>query len=112
MQNDFRTVAERHQTTGHTLSETAGLGQPLAAELEDLFGGPSDSRYFVRANGHAWADRGIHDGDIAVVDRSLTPEQGSLVITWHAGGFGFCKFWQLLPGDEPVGVVTAIVRAL
>ncbi|CQH79309.1 translesion error-prone DNA polymerase V autoproteolytic subunit [Yersinia enterocolitica] len=36
--------------------------------------------YFLRVSGSSMVDARIHDGDVLVVDRSLTPEHGSIVI--------------------------------
>ncbi|HII2980386.1 TPA: LexA family protein [Yersinia enterocolitica] len=36
--------------------------------------------YFLRVTGSSMEDARIHDGDVLVVDRSLTPEHGSIVI--------------------------------
>ncbi|WP_156823484.1 LexA family protein [Woodsholea maritima] len=36
--------------------------------------------FFARAIGHAMVGAGIHDGDILVIDRSLTPVSGQIVV--------------------------------
>ena len=46
--------------------------------------------FFVRASGHSMAGAGIHDGDLLIVDRSITPSHGSIVVAvdrWRA----YCK---------------------
>ncbi|MGH7241125.1 MAG: LexA family protein [Candidatus Saccharimonadales bacterium] len=40
------------------------------------------STYFFRIKGHSWADHGILDGDIALIDRVISPEPQDLVIYW------------------------------
>ena len=42
--------------------------------------------FFVRASGHSMHGAGIHDGDLLVVDRAITPESGSIVIAVIDGG--------------------------
>jgi DNA polymerase V len=42
--------------------------------------------FFVRANGHSMDGAGIHDGDLLIVDRSVTPVHGSIVIAVIDGG--------------------------
>lgn len=42
--------------------------------------------FFVRANGHSMDGAGIHDGDLLIVDRSITPAHGSIVIAVIDGG--------------------------
>jgi len=39
-----------------------------------------DSTFFVRAKGNSMIGAGIFDGDLLVVDRSLTPSSGDIVI--------------------------------
>jgi len=39
-----------------------------------------DATFFVRAKGHSMMGAGIFDGDLLVVDRSLTPASGDIVI--------------------------------
>lgn len=46
---------------------------------EELIAHPS-STYLVRAEGDSMIGAGIFDGDLLVVDRSLTPKDGSIVI--------------------------------
>lgn len=36
--------------------------------------------FFLRVSGHSMTGAGIHDGDILVVDRSITPKSGNVVI--------------------------------
>ena len=45
----------------------------------------SAATFFVRAAGDSMMQAGIHDGDLLVVDRSLTPGNGSVVIAAVAG---------------------------
>ena len=42
--------------------------------------------FFVRASGHSMQGAGIHDGDLLVVDRSVLPKHGSVVIAIIDGG--------------------------
>ena len=43
--------------------------------------------YFVRAQGDSMSGAGVQDGDLLVVDRSLEPEDGSMVIACVDGEF-------------------------
>ncbi|ALP43390.1 translesion error-prone DNA polymerase V autoproteolytic subunit [Aeromonas schubertii] len=43
--------------------------------------------YFVRACGESMTGAGIHDGDLLVVDRALTPRHGDVVIACLHGEF-------------------------
>tara|TARA_X000001036_G_scaffold62735_2_gene53081 strand:+ start:5940 stop:6368 length:429 start_codon:yes stop_codon:yes gene_type:complete len=42
--------------------------------------------FFVRASGHSMDGAGIHDGNLLVVDRSITPSHGSVVVVTIDGG--------------------------
>ena len=42
--------------------------------------------FFVRASGNSMDGAGIHDGDLLVADRSVTPVHGSVVIAIIDGG--------------------------
>jgi DNA polymerase V len=41
--------------------------------------------YFVRVSGDSMIGAGIHDGDLLVVDRSLAPKHGDIVIAGFHG---------------------------
>ena len=86
--------------------------------------------FFVRASGDSMQNAGIRSGDLLVVDRSVQPKDGSVVIAAVDGEFTVkyysCKNGKicLLPGNDsypPIelhdgmelqifGVVTAIVH--
>ncbi|MGD9622328.1 MAG: LexA family protein [Mycolicibacterium sp.] len=56
---------------------------------EHLIPHPSAS-FIVRASGWSMRDAGIHDGDELIVDRSLSPRDGQIVIAVVDGDFT-CK---------------------
>lgn len=85
-------------------------GRPLALDLNHLLIRRPSSTYLFRISGHAWADQGVYDGDVAIVDRAQALQPSSLVITWRASGFALCRRHQLTSDDEPLGVVTAIIH--
>ncbi|MCX6256779.1 MAG: translesion error-prone DNA polymerase V autoproteolytic subunit [Bacteroidia bacterium] len=49
-------------------------------DLNNLLIRHPSATYFVRAKGNSMINAGIHDGDILIVDRSLTPAGNSIVI--------------------------------
>lgn len=64
----------------------AGFPSPADDYMEDkldlnehLIENPS-ATFFVRVSGSSMEDAGIHDGDILIVDRSLEPRHGRVVI--------------------------------
>ncbi|MDN2483871.1 S24 family peptidase [Vibrio agarivorans] len=45
-----------------------------------LIGNHAHSTFFAKATGHGLVSRGIHDGDLLVVDRSLVAKDGDIVL--------------------------------
>lgn len=100
------------------VSVHAGFPNPAAdrtlgdLDLNQLLIWHTASTYMFRLRGSGWEDVGIFDGDIAIVDRALTPKATDLVIWWPAGQDSFsisrCK---LVPAGTAIwGVTTAIVH--
>jgi len=58
---------------------------------EFLIAHPS-ATFFVRVEGTSMIDAGIHPGDILIVDRSLEPKSGSVVIAMVNGEFTVKRF--------------------
>lgn len=76
-------------------SSTASCGFPSPAEdhmelnlnlNQYLIKNPA-STFFVRASGQSMCDAGILDGDLLVVDKSITPADNSIVIAVINGEF-------------------------
>lgn len=51
--------------------------------------------YIYRASGHSMARAGILDGDLLMVDRSVTPQSGSLVMAAWEGNQPACKILKI-----------------
>lgn len=56
--------------------------------------------FFVRADGDSMVGAGIHDSDVLVVDRSLNPTHGRIVIATVDGEF-VCKRLDLSDRESP-----------
>lgn len=71
---------------------------------EQLIRHPS-STFFLRVSGDSMTGAGIHDGDLLVVDRSLVPRCGAMVVVVHAGQMllrrleGRAPQWRLIADD-------------
>ena len=61
------------------------LEPPL--DLNELLVKRPAATYFVRVEGDSMIDAGIHDGDLLVVDRSLRPASGDVIIACVDGDF-------------------------
>jgi DNA polymerase V len=90
--------------------ERRGQGARLALDLNRLLIQRPSSTYLLRIAGHHWADQGIYDGDVAVIDRALQAHANDLIISWRDGSSVIGKQHQLAADDQPWGVVTAIIH--
>ncbi|MCC5844294.1 MAG: translesion error-prone DNA polymerase V autoproteolytic subunit [Verrucomicrobia bacterium] len=115
----------------------AGFPSPAQDYLEEridlnqaLIRNPA-ATFLARIAGESMRDLGMYDGDLIVVDRSLTPRPGDVVLAWVQGGFTVKGFQVrnrrafLVPahpeypelelledaGDGIWGVVTHVIRS-
>jgi DNA polymerase V len=68
------------------VSEALDLNENLIAHKEATF--------FLRAKGHSMTGAGIQDGDLLVVDRSLTPSHRTIVIAVVDGEFTVKRLYK------------------
>ena len=64
--------------------------------------------FFVRASGNSMDGAGIHDGDLLVVDRSVTPAHGKVVIAVVDGGLTVKRLTKPVHICAPILVFFAI----
>ncbi|WP_159355123.1 LexA family protein [Methylovorus glucosotrophus] len=110
----------------------AGFPSPAADHVEDRLSADDylvvnpTATYFVRVKGDSMIDAGIFDGDVLVVDRSITPSLGHVVLAEVDGEFTvkYLGRGKLLPANssyqsiffkegqtvEIIGVVTGSMR--
>ena len=85
--------AEEVFTPIFTSRVQAGFPSPADDHLEDRLDlnthliQHKESTFFVKAQGESMLGAGIHQGDILVVDKSLTPKSGKIVIAVVDGEF-------------------------
>lgn len=53
-----------------------------------------EATFLLRVKGHSMIEANIRDGDIVVVDRSLAPRHGHIVIAEVDGGFTIKTLWR------------------
>jgi SOS-response transcriptional repressor LexA len=102
--------------TGTDISVHAGFPNPAAERsgsplsLDRLLIRHPGSTYIFRIRGHNWHRYGVFDGDIALIDRVLTPRENDLVVWWSEGGEFALS--QLVRAQQPSiwGTVTAIIH--
>lgn len=87
-----------------------GQDQTLALDLNQLLVRHAGSTYLFRIVGHHWADQGIFDGDVAVIDRAAQAGSQDLIIAWKHQEAALCRQHQLTADDTPWGVVTAVIH--
>lgn len=100
-------------------------------DLNELMIARPAATYFVRVSGDSMRDAGIIDQDLLIVDRSINPKQGDVVVAELDGGF-IVKILVLKPSVQllsknpnypPIsieegmtlsvfGVVTGVIRQL
>lgn len=61
-------------------------------DLNDLLFRDRAATYIFRVTGSSMIDAGIADGDEIIVDRSLTPQQGSVVVAAIDGDYTIKRF--------------------
>src|SRR5437868_13342105 len=86
-----------------------GQDQPLALDLNQLLVHHPSSTYLFRISGHLWADQGIYDGDVAVIDRARRPQAADIIMNWEGQSFALSRYHQATAQPRPWGVVTAII---
>ncbi|MCW5924041.1 MAG: translesion error-prone DNA polymerase V autoproteolytic subunit [Saprospiraceae bacterium] len=64
-------------------SDYLDLSIDLNRELVDN----PDATFYARAKGNSMQDAGIHNGDVLVVDRSLTADNGDIIVAFLNGEF-------------------------
>jgi hypothetical protein len=68
------------------------------------------STFFFRIEGHNWADHGILDGDLALIDRAINPRPQDLVIYWHGDSFTISRRDHLQETNTIWGTIISTVH--
>lgn len=115
MDEDIRDLAGSDGVSIHSgfpnpALDQRGHGARLALDLNQLLVQRPNSTYLFKVAGHHWADHGLYDGDVAVVDRALQAGPYDLIVTWRVEGSTICRQHQLTPEDQPWGVITAVIH--
>ena len=79
-------------------------------DLNQLLVHNSVSTYLMHVSGDDWQDIGIFAGDVALVDRALSPQAADLLV-WHNGGEFALSIKSRVPRNAVSwGVVTAVIH--
>ena len=105
--------AEEFEPTGFPSPAQDSKMEPIDLNLE-LITHPSTT-FFARIDGDAMAEDGVLDGDLLIIDRSLTPKSGDMVVCYIEGAFNikyvrYTELFDLLlysidPDVKPIRVV-------
>lgn len=102
--------------TGTSISVHTGFPNPAAERtgsplsLDKLLVRHPSSTYFFRIRGHSWYRWGVFDGDIAVIDRAITPREGDLAIWWQETGEFVLSPFERATRQNIWGTITAVVH--
>ena len=106
----MRDEEKQHGVSVHTGFPNPATDRSLdTLDLHQLLVPRPNSMFLFRIRGNEWNEQGIFDGDIAVIDRALTPKKGDRVVWWHeAHGEFAISLFEDAPHEASVwGVVTA-----
>ena len=81
---------ETFEPTGFPSPAQDSRMYPIDLNLE-LVTHPSTT-FFARIDGESMSADGVHDGDILVIDRSLSPRSGDMVVCYIDGAFNVKYF--------------------
>lgn len=68
------------------------------------------STFLFTVEGNEWQEQGIHDGDIAVIDRALVPKITDMVAWVHDDIFVLGPMASVQRDAQTWGVVTSIIH--
>lgn len=68
------------------------------------------STFFMQIDGDTWAEQGIFNGDIVLIDRALAPRKTDYVVWWEAENFVISKPKDVPENISMWGVVSAVIH--
>lgn len=118
MQDNLQPLAGSHAITGVSVhsgfpnpaADNQGRTRGLALDLNQLLVQHPSSTYLFRISGHTWAEQGVFDGDIAIIDRALQAAPHDIVLTWSDDNFELHRRNRLTKKQHIWGVVSAIIH--
>ncbi len=68
------------------------------------------STFFMIIEGNGWEEQGIFNGDLAIIDRGLSPQKTDKLIWWVGDSFVIGGQQQMPPDATNWGVVIVIIH--
>ncbi|MDB5169854.1 MAG: peptidase and domain protein [Candidatus Saccharibacteria bacterium] len=99
-----------HSGFPNPAADSQGRPGGLALDLNQLLVQHPSSTYLFRISGHHWAEQGIFDGDIAMIDRALSASPHDIVLIWLDDNFELHRRNRLTENQHIWGVVSAIIH--
>jgi SOS-response transcriptional repressor LexA len=101
---------------GTSVSVHAGFPNPAAERsgaplsLDKLLIRHPSSTFFFRIRGHNWHRYGVFDGDLAVIDRAITPRERGLVVWWQESGELVISPFSRERQQNTWGTITSVIH--
>lgn len=99
-----------HSGFPNPAADRFGQQNGLALDLNQLLVQHPSSTYLFRISGHHWAEQGIFDGDIAIIDRALQAAPQDIVLIWLDDTFELHRRNHLTKNQHIWGVVSAVIH--
>lgn len=108
MENIYHKGVSQEGVAVHTGFPNPAIDASLKdLDLNQLLIAHSASSYMMRVVGNEWHHLGVFDGDIAIINRSLTARSSDIVVWWHEDTF-MLSFLSKVPKQATVwGIVTS-----
>ncbi|MEZ4858766.1 MAG: S24 family peptidase [Flavobacteriaceae bacterium] len=104
-----RHVAEVSKQTGFPSAATHYLEVPIDLNKELIHN--KEATFFVRIEGHEWAKLGIKNGDVLIIDRSISPQKNRLALIVEDGAFAIQRMPDSKENEICVwGIITYVIN--
>lgn len=118
MQDHLEPLADSQPPTGVSIhngfpnpaADNFGRKNGLALDLNQLLVQHPSSTYLFRIRGEHWAEQGIFDNDIAIVDRALQARPYDIVLIWDDETFELHRRHTITKNQHVWGVVSAVIH--
>ena len=108
---NYDTTGEPPGITEHTGFPNPATDKTLTSlDINTLLIKHPASTFFMQIEGHNWEDYSIFDGDIAIIDRALSPQPQDIVVWWDGDNFRLRRYAKLPKNITFWGVISNIIH--